>query len=91
LRPFHLHTPNTILLRILEMASPIVEPRLKVLISSTTYFQSHIMSGSCHIRRVEIVVELGIFVFFEFSAEQKSDLKEYKSLFLSFEALSILS
>jgi hypothetical protein len=49
------------------------------------------MSGSCHIRRVEIVVEFGIFVFFEFSAEQKSDLKEYKSLFLSFEALSILS
>ena len=25
---------------------------------------SGLMSGSCHIRRVEIVVELGIFVFF---------------------------
>ena len=28
---------------------------------------------------------------FKFSAEQKSDLKEYKSLLLSFEALSLLS
>ena len=30
-------------------------------------------------------------VSFKSSAEQKSDLKEYKSLLLSFEALSILS
>ena len=28
---------------------------------------------------------------FKFSAEKKSDLKEYKSLLLSFEALSLLS
>jgi hypothetical protein len=31
------------------------------------------------------------FFSFIFSAEQKSDLKEYKSLLLSFEALSLLS
>jgi hypothetical protein len=31
------------------------------------------MSGSCHIGSVEIVVELGIFVFFEFSAEKSCD------------------
>jgi hypothetical protein len=50
------------------------------------------MSGSCHIRLgVEIVVELGIFVSFKFSDEQESDLKEYTSLLLSFEALSLLS
>ena len=30
-----------------------------------------LMSNSCHIRSVEIVVELGIFVFFSFSAEKK--------------------
>ena len=42
------------------------------------------MSGSCHIRRVEIVVELGI------SAEQITNLKEYKSLLLSLKALSLL-
>ena len=29
-----------------------------------------LMSGSCHIRSVEIVVELGIFFFFFFSAEK---------------------
>ena len=28
---------------------------------------------SCHIQRVEIVVELGIFVFFKFSAEKSCD------------------
>ena len=49
------------------------------------------MSGSCHIQRDEIVVEPGIFVSFKFSAEQKSDRKKYKSLLLSFEALSHLS
>ena len=50
------------------------------------------IGGSCHIRRVEIVVELGILFSFKFSAEQKSDLKEYKSLLLSLEAaLSLLS
>ena len=35
-----------------------------------------LVSGSCHIRRVEIVVEHGIYVFFycfKFSAEQKLD------------------
>jgi hypothetical protein len=47
----------------------------------TITISESLMSGSCHIRRVEIVVALGIFVcFFKFSAEQKSDLKEYKSL-----------
>ena len=44
------------------------------------------MSGLCHNQRFEIVVELGIF-----SAEKKSDLKKYKSLLLSFEALFLLS
>ena len=48
------------------------------------------MSTSCHIRRVEIVVELGIFVVFKYSAEKIPDQKEYKSLLLSFEALSFL-
>ena len=33
-----------------------------------------LMSGSCHIQRVEIVVELGIFVFFQFLAEKKLQL-----------------
>ena len=47
------------------------------------------MSGSCHIQLVEIVIS---FLFsFKFSAEQKSDLKEYKSLLVSFEDLSLLS
>ena len=32
---------------------------------------SELMSSSCHIQSVEIVVELGIFVFFKFSAEKK--------------------
>ena len=45
------------------------------------------MSGSGHIRRVEIVLQL---FSFKFSAEQKSDLKDYKPLSLSFEALSLL-
>ena len=44
-------------------------------------FVDHLlMSGSRHIRRGEIVVELGILFSFNFSAEQKSDLKECKSL-----------
>ena len=37
-------------------------------------FSSMLMSNSCHIRSVEIVVELGIFVFFSFSAEKNLQL-----------------
>ena len=44
------------------------------------------MSGSCHIRSVEIVVELGIFVFFKFSDEKK--LRSYFAFWDTFKLLS---
>ena len=40
---------------------------------------------------LKLLSNLEPLVSFKSSAEQKSDLKEYKSLLLSFEALSILS